>query len=92
MDNFGTCNFDGAKPYIINKNGVWVASCCWFGVWDSSATTNECGASDFSDKFEHGCGEDGCSYLGLGFCASNWGFGDDVVMWQGLPTRIHFTC
>ena len=25
MDNFGTRNFDGAKPYIINQNGTNLA-------------------------------------------------------------------
>ena len=72
--------------------GSGVASCCWFGVWDASPTANGGRAGDFSDEFEHECGEDGSKNLGLGFCVSNWGFGDDVVMWQGLSTWIHFTC
>ena len=44
---------------------------CWFGVWVSSTTANGGGDDDFSDNFEHECGEDEGSDLGLGFCASN---------------------
>ena len=38
--------------------GPGVASCCWFGVWESSATITGGGASDFRDEFENECGED----------------------------------
>ena len=38
--------------------GSGVASCCWFGVWESSATTTGGGAGDFRDEFENECGED----------------------------------
>ena len=38
--------------------GSGVDSCCWFGVWESSATTTGGGAGDFRDEFENECGED----------------------------------
>ena len=44
----------------------------WFGVWVSCTTANGGGDGDFSDNFEHECGENEGNDLRLGsFCVSN---------------------